>query len=139
MAIIKKSTSHKCWRRCGEKGTLLPYLWEYKLVQLLWRTVEKKKLVAQSCPTLCDPIDCSPPSLPGSSIHGIFQARILKWLPFPSPVDLPNPGIKPHLLCLLHWHAGSLTLAPPGKPSICIILFLLLAENEYEVHSTFEC
>ena len=33
--------------------------------------------VAQSCPTLCDPIDCS---LPGSSIHGIFQARILEWV-----------------------------------------------------------
>ena len=30
----------------------------------------------QSCPTLCDPIDCS---LPGSSIHGIFQARVLEW------------------------------------------------------------
>ena len=31
-------------------------------------------------------------SLPGSSIHGIFQARVLEWLPFPSPWDLPNPG-----------------------------------------------
>ena len=35
------------------------------------------KKVAQSCPTLCDPMDCS---LPGSSVHGIFQARILKWV-----------------------------------------------------------
>ena len=33
--------------------------------------------VAQSCPTLCDPMDCS---LPGSSVHGIFQARILEWV-----------------------------------------------------------
>ena len=33
---------------------------------------------AQSCPTLCDPMDCSPP---GSSVHGIFPARILEWLP----------------------------------------------------------
>ena len=33
-------------------------------------------LVAQSCPTLCDPVDCS---LPGSSVHGISQARILEW------------------------------------------------------------
>ena len=33
--------------------------------------------VAQSCPTLCDPMDCSPP---GSSVHGIFQARILEWV-----------------------------------------------------------
>ena len=34
-------------------------------------------LVAQSYPTLCDPIDCSPP---GSSVHGILQARILEWI-----------------------------------------------------------
>ena len=33
--------------------------------------------VAQSCPTLCDPMDCSPP---GSSVHGIFQAWILEWV-----------------------------------------------------------
>ena len=33
--------------------------------------------VTQSCPTLCDPMDCS---LPGSSVHGIFQARILEWV-----------------------------------------------------------
>ena len=34
-------------------------------------------LVTQSCPTLCDPLDCSPP---GYSVHGIFQARILEWV-----------------------------------------------------------
>ena len=38
-------------------------------------------------------------------------------LPFPSPGDLPDPGIKPTSLCLLHWQVGSLPLAPPGKPS----------------------
>ena len=39
---------------------------------------------AQSCPTLSDPMDCS---LPDSSIHGTFQARVLEWLPLPSPED----------------------------------------------------
>ena len=38
--------------------------------------VKSESEVAQSCPTLSDPIDCS---LPGSSIHGIFQARVLEW------------------------------------------------------------
>ena len=49
-------------------------------------------LVTQLCPTLCDLMDYSPP---GSSIHGIFQARILEWVAFPSPEDLPDSGIKP--------------------------------------------
>ena len=40
------------------------------------RKVKSKSEVAQSCPTLRDPMDCSPP---GSSVHGIFQARVLEW------------------------------------------------------------
>ena len=67
----------------------------------------------QSCLTLCDTMDCSPPS---SSVHEILQARILSGSPFPFPEDLPDPGINPRLLHLLHWQEGSLPLAPPGKP-----------------------
>ena len=46
----------------------------------------------QSCLTLCDPMDCSPP---GSSVHGILQARALEWGVVPPPGDLPDPGIEP--------------------------------------------
>ena len=45
----------------------------------------------QSCPSLCDPMDCSSP---GSSVHGILQARILDGLPCPPPEDLSEPGIE---------------------------------------------
>ena len=44
--------------------------------------VKSQSEVAQSCPTLSDLMDCS---LPGSSVHGIFQARVLEWVPLPSP------------------------------------------------------
>ena len=48
--------------------------------------------LAQSCPTLCDPMDCS---LSGSSVHGIFQARVLEWVAVSFSMDLPNGGIEP--------------------------------------------
>ena len=48
--------------------------------------------VTQSCLTLCDPMDCSPP---GSSVHGISQARILEWVAFPFSRGSSQPGIEP--------------------------------------------
>ena len=54
-----------------------------------------KVLVTQLCPTLCDHTDCSPP---GSSVHGILQARILEWVAIPSSGDPPDPGVQPVLL-----------------------------------------
>ena len=76
--------------------------------------------VTESCLTLCNPMNCS---LPGSSIHGIFQARVLEWvaisfsrgwrgLPFPSPGDLPNSGIEPRSPAL---QADALPSELPGK------------------------
>ena len=54
--------------------------------------VNSESEVAQSCPILSDPTDYS---LPGSSVHGIFQARVLEWVPLPSPVGkLLNRGLS---------------------------------------------
>ena len=50
---------------------------------------------AQSCSTLCYPVDCSPAD---SSVHEVFQARILNGLPFPTPGHLSHPGIEPESL-----------------------------------------
>ena len=61
------------------------------------------------CPTLWDPIDPSPP---GSSVQGILQ--ILEWVAVPSSRGSSQP--RDRLLCLLHWQAGSSSLAPPGEP-----------------------
>ena len=57
-------------------------------------------LSLQSCPTFWECMDCSPP---GSSVPGILQARILEWVVMPSSRDLPDPGIEPASLSLLHW------------------------------------
>ena len=50
--------------------------------------------VSQTCSTLCNPTDCSPP---GSSVHGILQSRILEWLPCPPPGIVPTQGQTPGL------------------------------------------
>ena len=67
-------------------------------------------LITQLCPTLCDSMDYSPP---GSSVRGILQARILEWVPFPSPWDLPDPGIEPMSPAL---QADALPSELRGKP-----------------------
>ena len=67
-----------------------------------------------SCPTLCNPVDCS---LPGSSVHGNSPDKntgvgchaLLQGI-------FPTQGSNPHLVCLLPWQAGSLPLVPPGNP-----------------------
>ena len=66
------------------------------------------------CVQLCNTMDCNPPDL---SVHGVFQTEIL-WseLPFPPPVGLPDPGIKPVSLASPVLAGGFFTAAPAGKP-----------------------
>ena len=79
-------------------------------------------LVAQLCPTLHDNMDYSPP---GSSVHGILQARILEWVVFPSPGNLPDSGNKLESPVL---QADSL----PSEPSVvdlkCCVSFRRVAK-----------
>ena len=49
----------------------------YRIVTVFLKSIGKESEVSQSCLTLCDPMDCS---LPGSSVHGIFQAIVLEWI-----------------------------------------------------------
>ena len=69
----------------------------------------KKLLVPQSYLTLCDPVDCSPL---GSSLMGFSRQEYWSGLSFPSPGDLPDPGIKPRSPTM---QADSLPSEPPGK------------------------
>ena len=71
-------------------------------------------LVTQSCLFLCNPLNC----IRQAPVHGIFQARILEWLPFPSPRDLPHPGIK------------------PASPVSCRQILYLLSDRGSPKHST---
>ena len=69
---------------------------------------------AQMCLILCNSMDWS---LPGSSVHGLFQAKVLEWVPFPFTKDIPDPGIKPRSLAL---QADALPSEPRGKPFDCV-------------------
>ena len=66
----------------------------------------------QSCPTLCSPMDGSPP---GSSVHGILSKNIGVGCHALLQGIFLTQGSNLHLLSLLHWQAGSLPLMPPGR------------------------
>ena len=94
---------------------------------------ESQNEVVQSCPTLGDPVDCS---LTGSSVQGILQARILEWVPFPSPGDLANPGIKPwspaleaDALTSEPYRGSPVSVLPPSKGNqLCVYRYSLFFE-----------
>ena len=79
---------------------------------LQWLKVKSESEVAQSCPTLRDPMDCSPP---GSSAHGVFQARALEWGAIAVSVRGPYlPLSKSRLICLSVFSEDSLALDSLG-------------------------
>ena len=80
---------------------------------------------AQLCLTLRDPRDCSPP---GSSVHGILQARVLKWVAISSSRESSPPRDRSWVSCI--GRAGSLPLVLPGKP----LWFLYEGSNPGALH-----
>ena len=114
-SITKKDQTHRC------RGQIIGYqLWEEKRrakkgVRVL-RDV--KVLVAQLCLTLCNPMDCS---LPGSSVHGIFQGKNtgVSWH-FLLQGIFPNLRSNPHLLCLPELAARFFTTGNTWMGSVAI-------------------
>ena len=92
------------------------------LLYIWWCIFFNELLLAQSSPTLCNSMDYNPP---GSSVHGILQARILEWVGISFSGNLPDPGIEPRSPT---FQADSLSSAPPGKPlsyqQLCFQLFI---------------
>ena len=82
----------------------------------LYASVHAKSF--QLCPTLCDPVNCSPQ---GSSVHGILQARVLEWVDMPSSWGSPYPGIEPASTATPALQVGSLPQSRWGSsPSLYI-------------------
>ena len=75
--------------------------------------------VAQSRPTLCNPVDYS---LPGSSVHGILQARKLAWAAVSSSMDSSQPRDRTHVSYVFSTGSRLLPLAPLGKPPLFFLL-----------------
>ena len=71
-----------------------------------------KVLITQLCPTLCDPVDCSPPD---SSVHGILQTRLLEWVTIPFSRGSSQPRDQTQVFCI----AGRFLLSETSeKPNV---------------------
>ena len=87
-------------------------------------TIENKAKVAQSCTTLCDPMDYT--------VHGILQARVLEWVAISFSRGSPQTRARTRVCYVyLHWQAGSLPLVPPGKPSriMCVLSCSVMSDS----------
>ena len=83
--------------------------------------------VAQSCPTLCDPMDCS---LPGFSVHGIFQARVLEWvaISFSRGSSWPRDRIQVSCIAVRHFTLWA------TRESLCNLTKIYSAIKKLKVH-----
>ena len=106
---------------------LLSRVFPFSQLTSMWYLLKSKSKVkmAQSCPTLCDPVDCSPQS---SSVHGILQARILEWLAIPFSSRSSQPRNQTWISCM---QADSLPSEPPGK--LYFYFFAIIVIKHYVI------
>ena len=109
----QKSTNNKYCRRCGEKGTHLQCWWECKLVQPLWRTV---CIYVLSCFSYVQ-LFATPCTVAGQAPLSMGFSRQEYWsgLQFPSPRDLPDPGIEPASVISPALAGGFFTTSAPWE------------------------
>ena len=90
------------------EGIVLPKSVTIPLVEALCQLQVK---VTQLCLTLCDPTDYT--------VHGILQARVLEWVSFPFPGDIPNPGIEPRSSALQADSLVQFSSVAQSCPALC--------------------
>ena len=116
-------------RQTNTLQCILRFCGPESVVMLVVEREEWVCLDTQSSLILCDPMDCSPP---GSSVHGILQARILERVAFPPPGDLPDPGIEPTSLTSPTLPGGFFTTGATCKATgiheVCAFSWLSLLE-----------
>ena len=129
------SSSEYGWREIYDEISLRHLVW-----WILSAVNIPLVLSVQSCPTLCDPINCS---LPSSCVHGIFQARILEWVAIFSSRGSFWPRDQTCVSCiffigrrtLYHWDLGRIFLLNvyiTQKDELCLLwLFLIITQNTY--------
>ena len=93
----------------GDFGVRLQKLWRSRGNAYVLSAPISVSVCAQSCPTLCNPIDCS---LPGPSVHGLFQARILEWVVISYSRGSSRPRDRTQVSCL----AGRFFTTEPRLP-----------------------
>ena len=77
-----------------------------------WDNILDACVYGESCPTVCDPVDCSPP---GPSVHGILQASLLEWVAISYYKRSSQPRDWTLVSMFPAWAGGFFTTEPPGK------------------------
>ena len=128
------STFDNCWKRILKMKRSFITLWASQIKNvhhtrvLLVLKVKLKVLLTQSCPTLCDPTDRSPP---GSSVRGILLARILEWVAIPFSRGFSRPRDRTQVSCIadrffIFWATGKILLIANKLSYFLISLFPLM-------------